>query len=869
MAYKTAFYFEFESDNGTAFRLDIKKNNYTGTAKKRNLGRAPVLKLGKNGAINGSSLDIWAECTTDGEFAVLYTSSPYEYLVELRQGSTVIWQGYVSPELYSEPDIAPPYDVNIVATDGLGELKQYTVESDTLSGRMTLHDVFIELLSPARTVSSVRDYIDIGAKPSSGASQIDILDCDVDMGHLEGETYYDALQRLLDSLHATIRIDVDTAVLIRENNAQAKARTSALTSSWWPVGQLSSEIRPAKKRVSLISEDKMRCILDNPDMGYSGAYWSVENHGHLPVWREATGSRGPYFEIYTSQERGSDFQPRELKYGAISQLVTVGSNRAEMELSLRADALLPVVGKNEALSVVIRTDTPTPLYLKKEAYNDRAIYTWTSLFSRIDIPFEKIDNTTFTPLDYSFTFVTNGASRISVSVFPHNEFDTLNVHNFTVAVSHVGLTPVLQSKGLVEILKINNGARGALDDVNICLNGREPEAYGGLAAAMYGTLMNDQSSPIATVYTAEHGRLSLMQTIARDYAMSVALPRLQKKGVLNVPAGQRPPLIGFGDYLLETYSWNLVAAELDMEMVHFPTASLTVESEVIKDLPKDYTSGGSGSSSGGGGGGGGTTDYNALSNKPSIEGVELDGDKSAKELGLQPTLISGENIATINGQDILGKKAITIKVEAPEMLAAPRLKYAQQVVGGPIIRVYHPLCNKDARYEIVLMHYAKRNRAHRPGDRHFTRKGWGQAGALEKQPLVFSSVPESGSGSNHLAIDADVVRSFIIGHYCRLHTVHTRDEMLDTDVESFKAEYTLQDGFYGWPSFTPAVWKGKHRKRFGIALRWLNPDFMDMVDETLPLSDDTQMIGGVPKYLYTEVAPLTVVISNGILGFEM
>lgn len=39
-----------------------------------------------------------------------------------------------------------------------------------------------------------------------------------------------------------------------------------------------------------------------------------------------------------------------------------------------------------------------------------------------------------------------------------------------------------------------------------------------------------------------------------------------------------------------------------------------------------------------GGGGGGSDNYNALSNKPEINGVTLTGNKSAADLGLQPTL---------------------------------------------------------------------------------------------------------------------------------------------------------------------------------------------------------------------------------------
>lgn len=40
-----------------------------------------------------------------------------------------------------------------------------------------------------------------------------------------------------------------------------------------------------------------------------------------------------------------------------------------------------------------------------------------------------------------------------------------------------------------------------------------------------------------------------------------------------------------------------------------------------------------------GGGEGGTSNYNQLSNKPSINGVELHGNKSLSDLGASPTVI--------------------------------------------------------------------------------------------------------------------------------------------------------------------------------------------------------------------------------------
>ena len=57
---------------------------------------------------------------------------------------------------------------------------------------------------------------------------------------------------------------------------------------------------------------------------------------------------------------------------------------------------------------------------------------------------------------------------------------------------------------------------------------------------------------------------------------------------------------------------------------------------------------------------GGGQDYTDLTNKPSINDVTLEGNKSLSELGVQATLTSGTNIKTINGQSILGAGNIEI-----------------------------------------------------------------------------------------------------------------------------------------------------------------------------------------------------------------
>lgn len=52
---------------------------------------------------------------------------------------------------------------------------------------------------------------------------------------------------------------------------------------------------------------------------------------------------------------------------------------------------------------------------------------------------------------------------------------------------------------------------------------------------------------------------------------------------------------------------------------------------------------------GGGGGGGGTTDYSALTNKPSINNTTLSGNKTSADLGLQSALTSTQLSAVNSG----------------------------------------------------------------------------------------------------------------------------------------------------------------------------------------------------------------------------
>ena len=59
-------------------------------------------------------------------------------------------------------------------------------------------------------------------------------------------------------------------------------------------------------------------------------------------------------------------------------------------------------------------------------------------------------------------------------------------------------------------------------------------------------------------------------------------------------------------------------------------------------------------------GSGGSSDYNDLVNRPSINNVTLSGNQTSSTLGLQPTLVSGTNIKTVNNNSLVGSGNINI-----------------------------------------------------------------------------------------------------------------------------------------------------------------------------------------------------------------
>lgn len=260
----TVFNFESEvAGKDTIISILQKDYPYPGlTPKVRRLGAAPVLRREQRDRIHGSSLQIFAQSDIDGEFATLGTSDGSAFLVTVERAGEMIFRGFVTPELYSEPDIPVPYDVEINATDCLGELKWKTFGDAVGSGDMTVETLLTKLVRASGIdydVTRMFRWCLIKAYTASDGRTYDLRNLYLNLDNRSEDRAYDVLNDLLLSMNADLFISGNYAYLFRKTDFDRENQPDygeylSLKygiNGYWPVGNLTTTLLPAKKRVTV------------------------------------------------------------------------------------------------------------------------------------------------------------------------------------------------------------------------------------------------------------------------------------------------------------------------------------------------------------------------------------------------------------------------------------------------------------------------------------------------------------------------------------------------------------------------------------------------------------------------------------------
>lgn len=664
MAYATKYLFKWQSAKGTTREIRVLKNGYSGSVIQRALGRAPILKKQKNGTVFGTSLEFYAECQVEGEFTEFYTTNPKAYKVQLYAGNDLLWQGYVTPELYSEPDIAPPFDVQVIATDGIGELKLYDFEPQ---GTVTLRSIFTYLLGYTGLGTDV--YLISSLKAgSSGAGAL--LEKTINLDYMAGESCYDVLTYLLDTLHATITWWKGAWIVARETNVtftSGKVRyfntagNSALlagsvqtlgkmyTNDVWPVGQLSRKVDPAKKSVTVQAPWHVVTAFVNSGMD-SDSGWTKANNASFDSAKKA----------YYLPDNAVPYQGNPA--AEISQAVSMGGLRVPLSFSGKfcATELPPFSGATYGGVVgvdVLYVTGNVSYYLTKDDNGDTVWkqgnggkYDFQIRLSQVNTDEAGAEELTFEvpPLMLNNTYPSGTLTFhiVGRSALVFNAFLDIKI-----------------SKGYQDRLHIDNGARGEEGEYEVAI-GRETSDIDYYKAFMQGILLDSGSLITSFKDDAITTGMDFLAFISRDYARSFALPRIVRTGTVQLEAAvQFPPLVltkAAVDYWLETWSWNMYEDELDITARSLPTASITVDSEVISEA-SGTTSGGSGSGGGSSSmsGGGGN---NYFEPDEDVEGaVALKADYVA--ISAPDFLIGEDRESLVADLDIIGKSLQSLQAQ--------------------------------------------------------------------------------------------------------------------------------------------------------------------------------------------------------------
>jgi hypothetical protein len=135
---------------------------------------AATLKIGRDSQnifepILAGELEVIWYATKDVDTLEIATDSPRTWRVIVQDNAAAeIWRGWVEPESYQEQYFAPPYQVSIIATDGLNDLK--TAEFPIADGKDSLWNYLTQALENTDLGLGYKESVNIYADEMDSAA---------------------------------------------------------------------------------------------------------------------------------------------------------------------------------------------------------------------------------------------------------------------------------------------------------------------------------------------------------------------------------------------------------------------------------------------------------------------------------------------------------------------------------------------------------------------------------------------------------------------------------------------------------------------------------------------------------------------------
>ena len=459
---------------------------------------------------------------------------------------------------------------------------------------------------------------------------------------------------------------------------------------------------------------------------------------------------------------------------------------------------------------------------------------WAEYSYNVEIPDSAITGTAFVP--------TQGAFSAKCKPFKAGDlcFDS------EIMIADVRLSVIDFPDGLATKVILDNSARTIGDEVTL--------AFGADIDKGRKNIIQETAFTSAAITEAK----DFNSFMAIDNALSVATPRLRLSGLImsKTAAWALPEFVRTAhssadnlDYLVEEYSFNLITGEIDLSMLSLPAASLSYTELTTSGVYNQGTGGSGGSGSSSSSGGTGAPGAAAGFDTPTATATAVDGTTPTASV-----TASGPDTAKKFSFSFGIPKATATADDLARLQTRPRLKMSRGTPNEqePVNRIIvsHPLLTSTA-YEAVLMRYRRYNRTKRGTDQYgnklfIARKGWFVAlgDSMITDHAAFAAPGTGGKA----AIEVSELRDFIVKRFMT-DSNHTQAELFGRTYEQWAAESNSGRGFGDLK---------KTRQRFGIAVRYANPAFTALLDSSKTLGNTTMELNHVPRYLYSDVAPIDV-----------
>jgi len=200
MAYGLKYILRYETDRTKSdFQIFIYEDLWTGGAAYKKIGASHVrMSKSKDKKVCGTSLEFSIQADTDFEYTNFFSGNNKRHKVELYFGdpahAQLYWTGFIVSDQYSEAYVAPPYDVEVLCTDGLGLLK---TEDFELTGMQSRFDAIRYILDKISLGDGYYVNVDLFETTMSATNHNTMAQLHYQTEIHSGKNCYDVLQSLL------------------------------------------------------------------------------------------------------------------------------------------------------------------------------------------------------------------------------------------------------------------------------------------------------------------------------------------------------------------------------------------------------------------------------------------------------------------------------------------------------------------------------------------------------------------------------------------------------------------------------------------------------------------------------------------------